>query len=95
MQIDILITPNDGEPYTVQTNLFVVVAWERKTKRKASDLAHGIGMEDLAFMAFEACKQCNIPVPPSFDEYIKRCRSIEVVSEEPANPTNVAPTFEG
>lgn len=94
MQIDILVTPNEGEPYTVQTNLFVIVAWERKTKRKASDLAQGIGMEDLAFMAFESCKLCNVPVPPSFDEYIKRLRSIDVVNEEPANPTNVAVTSE-
>lgn len=94
MQIEILVTPNEGEPYKVKTNLFVVVAWERKTKRKASDLAQGVGMEDLAYMAYEACKQSNIPVPVTFDDYIKRLQTIEVVSDEPANPPNVAPTPE-
>lgn len=92
MQIEILATPVDGEPYKVRTNLFVIVAWERKFKRKASDLAAGVGMEDLAYMAYEACKTCNIAVPPSFDEYVKRLQAIEVVSEDNSNPTNGAVT---
>ena len=51
MKITLKVTPNEGEPYEVTTNLFVVVAWERKTKRQASSLANGIGAEDLAFFA--------------------------------------------
>ena len=42
--------------YEVTTNLFVIVMWERKYKRKASEMAQGIGVEYLAFMAFEASK---------------------------------------
>jgi len=64
-----------------------VVAWERKFKRKASELAAGIGVEDLAFMAFESCKQSNVPVPAVFDDYIKKLASIEVVGQEPENPS--------
>lgn len=94
MQITIKVTPNEGEPYEVQTSLFVIVAFERKFKIRASELANGVGMEHLAYMAYEACKQNNIAVPPSFDAYIQRIKSIDVVSEEPANPTNEAPTYD-
>jgi hypothetical protein len=55
MKLDLKVTTAETS-YVVSTNLFVIVAWERKYKRKASDLASGIGVEDLAFMAFESCK---------------------------------------
>jgi hypothetical protein len=87
MQLNLHVTTNDGDDYTVTTNLFVVVAWERKYKRKASELSAGIGVEDLAFMAFESCKQSNVPVPAVFDDYIKKLASIEVVGQEPENPS--------
>jgi hypothetical protein len=44
MQLNLHVTTNDGDDYTVTTNLFVVVAWERKYKRKASELSAGIGV---------------------------------------------------
>ena len=87
MQLHLHVTTNDGQDYTATTNLFVVVAWERKYKRKASDLASGIGVEDLAFMAFESCKQSGIVVPAVFDDYVKKLAAIEVVGEEPENPS--------
>jgi hypothetical protein len=49
-------------------------------------------MEDLAFMAFEACKVNNIPVPAIFDDYVRRLVNIEVVTDETTNPTIEAPT---
>jgi hypothetical protein len=87
MKLNLKVTTNDGDEYTVTTNLFVVVAWERKYKRKASELAGGIGVEDLAFMAFESCKQSGVTVPAVFDDYIKKLASIEVVGQEPENPS--------
>lgn len=92
MKIQLLVTPNEGEPYEVTTNLFVVVAWERRTKKQASSLANGIGAEDLAFFAFEASKQSGVTVPAVFDDFIKRTRSVEVVGTEAANPTDAAAT---
>jgi hypothetical protein len=86
MKLKLKVSTAEGE-YTVDTNLFVIVAWERKFKRKASDLVNGIGVEDLAFMAYESCKQINIAVSPSFDEYIKKLTNIEVVEEETVTPT--------
>jgi len=89
----IRVTPIDGDAYEVSTNLFVLVAWERKYKRKASDLATGgVGIEDLAFMAYEACKVHGVTIPPIFDDYIRKMQHIEVVGQEPENPTDEAPT---
>jgi len=91
MKLDLKVTTADGL-YTVSTNLFVIVAWERKYKRKASELATGIGIEDLAFMAYESCKQSNVPVPLLFDDYIKQLQAIEVVGQDAENPTDEAVT---
>ena len=92
MKIQLRVHPNEGEPYEVTTNLFVVVAWERKFKKQASSLANGIGAEDLAFFAYESAKQSGVTVPAVFDDYIKRIREIEVVSTEEPNPTDAAAT---
>jgi hypothetical protein len=82
----------DETTYEVKTNLYVIIAWERKFKQKASNLASGVGLEDLAFMAFESCKISSIPVPAIFDDYVKKLVAIEVISDEPVNPIEEAPT---
>jgi hypothetical protein len=91
MLIKLKVDAGEGA-FEISTNLFTVVAWERKYKRKASDMANGIGVEDLAFLAYTACQQNGITVPIVFDDYIKKLVSIDVVSEETANPTQEAPT---
>jgi hypothetical protein len=91
MNITIRVTRND-QTYDVQTNLMVVVLWERKYKKRASDLAAGVAMEDLSYMAYEASKIAGVIVPASLDEFIRSCSSLEVVENEPANPTEPAPT---
>jgi hypothetical protein len=91
MQLTLKVT-TDQTTYEVKTNLYVIIAWERKFKQKASNLATGVGLEDLAFMAFESCKVHGISVPAIFDDYVKKLVAIEVVSDEPTNPTDEAPT---
>ena len=91
MKIAIKVDIGEG-PVQVETNLFVTVLWERKYKRKASDLAQGVGAEDLAFMAHEAMKQAKIQVPMMLDDFIKKIVTLEVVDSEGANPTQEAPT---
>lgn len=92
MQLRLKVT-DQSNTYEVETTLFTIVSWERKYKRKASDLAQGIGYEDLCFFAYEGCKQSGITVPPSLDEYIRRLRSVEVISND-ANPTDEGATQE-
>jgi hypothetical protein len=93
MQLTLKVTTNETT-YEVKTNLYVIIAWERKFKQKASNLATGVGLEDLAFMAFESCKVNGIPTKAIFDDYVKTLVAIEVVTDEPTNPTNEAPTHD-
>lgn len=86
MKISISVDIGDG-PQTVTTNLFNIITWERKFKRRAGDLAAGIGAEDLAFLAYEASKQAGITVPLVFDDYAKKIVTLDVVSGEDQNPT--------
>lgn len=86
MNLTIRVTRN-GETYDVTTNLFVTVMWERKYKARASDLATGVSMETLAYMAYEASKLAGITVPVAFDDFVKTCENLEVVDNEPTNPT--------
>lgn len=81
-----------SEEHEVVTTLGVIVAWERRFKRKASDMANGFGIEDLAFLAYEASKLHKIVVPAVFDQFINELEHIEIVTEEPANPTHAAPS---
>ena len=90
MKIRLQVTPTDGDPYEVETNLFVIVAWERKFKKQASNLANGIGAEDLAFFAFESARAAGITTPLAFDDFIKKTKAIDVVSEDAPSFTEAA-----
>jgi hypothetical protein len=94
MKITLQVEQTNGETYQVTTNLFSIVALERKYKIRASDLASGVAMEHLAFLAYEGAKQNSITVPINFDDYIRTLVSVEVVSEDTANPTQEALTSE-
>lgn len=90
MQLRLRVDNGQG-PVEFDTNLFTIIAWERKYKRKASDMAQGIGIEDLAFLAYESSKQNGVVVPVVFDDYCKSLVTLEVVSEEPSRPFPEAP----
>ena len=91
MNLTIRVTRN-AETYDVTTNLFVTVLWERKYKARASDLSTGVSMEALAYMAYEASKMNSITVPVAFDDFLRSVENLEVVDNEPANPTPAAVT---
>jgi hypothetical protein len=93
MKLTIRIDIGAG-PIDVETNLYITVLWERKYKRKASDLAQGVGAEDLAFMAYEALKVAKVTVPATLDDFLKKIVTLEVVEASGANPTQEAPTDE-
>lgn len=86
MQLKLRVDAGEG-PIELETNLFTIVLWERKYKRKAGDMAQGIGVEDLAYMAYEASKQIGVVVPVSFDDYVKKLKSVEVIDQDDARPT--------
>ena len=86
MKITISVDTGEG-PYAVTTNFFNVITWERKYKRRAGDLASGIGAEDLAFLAYEASKTSGIAVPPVFDDFARKITALDVIVQEEANPS--------
>jgi hypothetical protein len=87
MKLTLAVDLGEG-PVEVATNLYVIVQYERKYKRKASEMASSIGYEDLLFLAYESCKVHGVTVPVVFDDFIKRAVSIEVVEQEAdENPT--------
>lgn len=90
MQLTLKCDAGDGE-FTVTTNLWVITQWERKYKCKASQMADGIGMEDLAFLAYESAKIHGITVPVVFDDWLKQLRTLEVVDSTSPNPTQEGP----
>ena len=91
MKLTLRVDQGDG-PMEVTTNLFTIVAWERKYKTKASNIANGIGMEDLAFIAHTALQQNGVVVPIVLDDFIKKIVMLEVVDNEAENPTVEATT---
>jgi hypothetical protein len=92
MKLTLAVDMGEG-PVHVETNLFVIVQYERKYKRKASEMATSIGYEDLLFLAYESCKIHGVTVPAVFDDFIKRAVSIEVVDQDnDENPTLGLPT---
>jgi hypothetical protein len=91
MQLTLEVTNAEGT-YQVNTNLFTIVLWERRFKRKAADMANSIGVEDLLYLAWEASKQAKIVVPSEFDLYCKQVTNIVVKEQEAPNPTQAAPT---
>jgi len=85
MKLTLRVDQGDG-PIEVSTNLFTIVAWERRFKTKASKIADGIGMEDLAFMAHQALQQNGVVVPVVLDDFIKKLIVLEVVDTEADTP---------
>lgn len=92
MQLRLKVQRQNENAYEVTTSLAVIVAWERRFKRRASDLGSGVGMEDLAFMAYEASQRANILVPATLDAFINTIELLEVVDSEPATFTEPAPS---
>jgi len=89
MQLTLRVDTGDG-PQDVTTNLWAIVAWERKYKTKASKMAEGLGMEDLAYLAYEASKANKVTVPAVFDDYLRRIVTLDVVSSDD-RPTREEP----
>lgn len=92
MKLTLRVDFTDGAQATVTTNLWVITQWERKYKSKITQMATGIGAEDLAFLAYEACKVQNVVVDAAFDSFIKKVDKVDVLDSETENPTQGEPS---
>jgi hypothetical protein len=93
MNIKMQVDTGTG-PRELQTTLWAVVQWERKFKVKASDMAKGMGMEDLVFLAYCSEQAAGNPIPAVFDDYVRKVRTIDVIGTDDETPTQGAPTGE-
>lgn len=93
MKLKLRVDMGEG-PIDIETNLWVMTQWERKYKRKVSEMSTGIGIEDMAFMAHCALQAKGITVPVVFDDFIKKLENIEFVNDEDSieRPTGAVPT---
>ena len=69
-----------------------VMLLERRYKVKASQFATaGLGLDEIAYLAYEATKTTGGGVPAKFDEWAQHLRSIDVIGDE-ADPTRPVPS---
>jgi hypothetical protein len=57
-------------------------------------MAKEAGVEDLAYLAWEASKSAKVVVPAVFDDFVNRLESLEITEEVHTNPSSAAPTDE-
>jgi hypothetical protein len=80
-----------GQPVseTVTTTIATAAAWERKFKRRASDLQGGIGIDDLMFMAWHVL-HAEKREGRDYDAWLQSVDDFSVVEVASANPTAAA-----
>lgn len=70
----------------ITTTIATVAAWERKFKRRVSDLQGGIGIDDLMFMCWHQLT-ANKRESRDYDTWLSVVDSFDVVESANANPT--------
>lgn len=79
-----------GNTHHVVATPWVIMLWERKMKTKVSRVnAEGLGLEDMAFMAYEALKINKAELPATFDLFAMTIEELEIEEDE-ATPTKAA-----
>ena len=81
MKMELKVTYLSGEEVAVVAVVPDFIAWERHTKRKLSDFANGIGMEDLAYLAHSVLNRTTKVKP--FEGWINEVELIEPVEDDP------------
>ena len=72
----------DGQEMEVTAIVPDFIAWERYSKKKISDLASNIALEDMAFIAYTSLKRQGEKVKP-FDGWINEVEEIGMADEDP------------
>lgn len=80
------ITTDDGVALELVAFPPDFVAWERHSKRRMSDLADGMGMEDMLYLAWSALRR-NPGSRPPFDVWINTVADVDLLDDEPT-PTS-------
>jgi hypothetical protein len=92
VELNLRVVAN-GETYELKALPWVIMLWERRYKTKVSRVsAEGLGLEDMAYMAYECLKlKKHEGLPPTFDLFAQTVTSLELAGDS-ATPTNAAPS---
>lgn len=77
MRAGVKVVLTDGSTMEAAAVVPDFVAWERKYRRKASDLAAGVAVEDLAFLAWSALRRKG-EVSTDFDTFLDTLAEVEM-----------------
>jgi|688.fasta_scaffold13104_7 hypothetical protein len=76
-----------SDSYEVTTTPWVIMLWERKYKTKASKIqTDGLGLEDLAYIAYEAGKMSGNVSGKTFDQFAQEIKNLDVLEGDTADP---------
>lgn len=81
MKMELDVTYTSGETVSVVAVVPDFIAWERHSKRKISDFAAAVGMEDLAYLAHAVLNRTSKVKP--FDSWINEVEVIEPRDTDP------------
>jgi hypothetical protein len=91
MQLNLEVDQGDG-PQRITTTLWAMVQWERKFNVKASQMADRLGIEDIAYLAWQTLISNKKPVASEFDAFLQKNPEIRVIGAGDDPPTLGAPT---
>ena len=84
MQLRISVDTGDG-PTEVTALPWHIMLWERRAKTKVSRIAaDGLGMDDIAYLAYEATRSSGSSVPAKFDDWARTVVALEVIGDDAA-----------
>jgi hypothetical protein len=91
LKLQVAYLQPDGQQVeeTIETTIATVAAWERKFRKKITDIQGGIGIDDLMFMAWHrltATKKEN----RDYDTWLESVQNYQVPDVEASNPTEAA-----
>ena len=75
----------------VTTTIATVAAWERRFKRRISDLQAGVGVDDLMFMAWHQL-HAQQREGRDYDAWLESVEAFDVLEVAQTNPTVAAPS---
>lgn len=85
----IRVAHEDGE-FTVTTTAWAWQQWEEHFNTKLSRLSDGVGVRDLAFLAYQAARGGPNAPADKFDQWRRRIIDVEIINQETENPTPAA-----
>lgn len=86
MRINLKVILVDETEIETTATIADFVAWERHSKKVASDLSNGAGIEDMAFLAWSSLKRAK-KTALAFNEWLETVDELEAADVEDPKAT--------